>query len=87
MWRKSLPEELQGRADVLLQASLSASALGEDGEANLLLAESHMHRGDFEKAVRQLNIADKFKMPPKSLSRSSRLRKSADMELAAMSNS
>ena len=87
MWRKSLPEELQGRADVLLQVSLSASALGDDGEANLLLAESHMHRGDFEKAVRQLNIADKFKMPPKSLSRSSRLRKSADMELAAMSNS
>ncbi len=82
---EEMPEKFAERPDILREASQSASAIGRNAEANLLLARAHIAAGAFELAGRQLEIAGKFKMSTKMLVRSNRMQNSVKRELAALS--
>ncbi len=79
-----LPPEIGKRADVLRETARAATALNKNADANIMLAEAHMQEGAFERAVRQLEIAEKYDMNTKTLSRSNRIKNAAKRELAAL---
>ena len=83
--QNDLPPEIGKRADVLREAARAAEALNDHVDANLMLAEAHIKEGAFERAGRQLEIAEKYKMSTKLLSRSNNLKNAAKRELAALS--
>ncbi|MGU9951202.1 MAG: M48 family metalloprotease [Gammaproteobacteria bacterium WSBS_2016_MAG_OTU1] len=84
---KGLPQSLKMRADILREVSLSASELKENAEANLLLTQSHIQRGEFEQAQRQIEIAERFKMDTKKLSFANKLKNDIKHEIMAMTAS
>ncbi len=82
--REELPEELGMRADILRHASRAAKALGKHVDANMLLAESHIQVGAFERARRQLEIAEQYGMSTKMLVRANKMQNIIRSELAAL---
>ena len=81
---EKLPPSLAQRADILREASQSASALRQHARANLLLARAHLGQGEFELARRQLEIAEKFKMDTKQLVEANKLQNQIEKELSGL---
>lgn len=82
--REDLPPEISARADVLREAAGAEESMGAPAEANMLLAEAHIKQGAFERALKQLEIAEKHDMTTRMLSRSNKLKNSAKRELTAL---
>ena len=85
-WQASLPQEMSSRSDILRETSQSASHLGKNAEANILLTRAHMATGEFELANRQLEIASKFKMSTNMLVQSNKLQNQIKGELSAIAS-
>ena len=83
VWEK-MPSSLQDRHDILSEISHCFFALKNSAQANLALTQSHIQRGNFELAKKQLGIAKKFDMDIKQLSRFSFMQKQINEELEAI---
>ena len=82
---ETMPDELKNRGDILREVSQSASALGQLGLANLLLAQAHIKDGNFELGRQQLDIAAKYKMSTKMLVKANKFQNTIKHELSLLS--
>ena len=76
------PEVLRNRATLIRRAATAADNLGDAKAANVLLARAALRDGRFERALRQLKVADReAKSDPQTLLEIGKLRKTAQKEL------
>ncbi|MGI9337850.1 MAG: M48 family metalloprotease [Gammaproteobacteria bacterium] len=81
MFYEQLPEELQKRPDILMQA---ATAQTNKVMANLLRARAHFYNGNFEQSARLAKIAAKTAKNPKTAEAVAAIRQAAENELRVL---
>lgn len=81
MLYEQLPDELQKRPDILMQA---ASAQNKPAKANLLRAHAHFYGGSFEQSIRLAKIAAKTAKDSQTAEAVASARQAAENELRAL---